>query len=125
MKKLLKILPVIMVVCLVLTSVFAVGKPDMDELTNGGNQSETVRLTVANIWKTINTVVQVLAVGAVVFAGLRYMFASADQKADIKKSMGVLAIGAILVFGATIVLGIVADTADEILPEQQTNQQGN
>ena len=34
---------------------------------------------------TAITVVQILAVAAVVLAGVRYMFASADQKADIKK----------------------------------------
>ena len=54
-------------------------------------------------------------IAAVVFAGLRYMFASADQKADIKKSMGILAIGAVLVFGATLLIRLIGNTASNIL----------
>lgn len=112
MKKLLKILPVVMVVCLVATSVFAVSVPNS---LPGGTASNTVTSVTGNIWSTVSTIVQVLAVGAVVFAGLRYMFASADQKADIKKSMGILAIGAILVFGATFVLQLIANVTNEVV----------
>ena len=61
------------------------------------------------------TIVQILAVAAVVFAGVRYMFASADQKADIKKSMGILAIGAVLVFGATVVLSFIQNATNQVL----------
>ena len=72
MKKLLKILPVVMVVCLVATSVFAVSVPN--SMPNG-TASTTVSKLTGNVWSTVVTVVQVLAVGCVVFAGLRYMFA--------------------------------------------------
>ena len=69
---------------------------------------------VKDVWATVVTVVQVLAVACVVFAGLRYMFASADQKADIKKSMGILAIGSILVFGSTFILQLIAKVTNEV-----------
>lgn len=114
MKKLIKILPVVMVVCMVVTSVFAVSVPTQGQLS-GGTQSSTVTNAAKGVWGTVVTIVQILAVAAVVFAGLRYMFASADQKADIKKSMGVLAIGAVLVFGATLVLQLVANATNEVL----------
>ena len=114
MKKLLKVLPVVMVVCMVLTSVFAVSVPNAGELV-GGNSSDTVTDAAKGVWTTVITIVQILAVAAVVFAGLRYMFASADQKADIKKSMGILAIGAILVFGATVVLNFIQNATNEVL----------
>jgi len=113
MKKLIKILPVVMVMCIVLTSVFAV-TTDFDDL-NSGKPSDTVAGLTYDIWGTVIVVVRVLAVAAVVFAGLRYMFASADQKADIKKSMGVLAVGAILVFGATFILTLLSNTAEGLL----------
>lgn len=113
MKKLIKILPVVMVVCMVLTSVFAVGA-DFENI-NSGTASGTVSNLTLDIWATVVVVVRILAVAAVVFAGLRYMFASADQKADIKKSMGVLAIGAILVFGATFILTLLSNTASGVL----------
>lgn len=67
------------------------------------------------IWKTVTTIVQILAFAAVIFAGLRYMFASADQKADIKKGLGMLAIGAILVFAASTVVKFVVGAADQII----------
>lgn len=113
MKKLMKILPVVMVVCMVFTSVFAVST-DFSNL-NSGTASDKVSGLTYDLWGTVIVVVRVLAVAAVVFAGLRYMFASADQKADIKKSMGILAIGAVLVFGATFILTLLSDTASGLL----------
>ena len=116
MKKLIKILPVVMVVCMVLTSVFAITLPEEDkDFTYGQQGSTQVENAVGGVWATVITVVQIVAVAAVVFAGLRYMFASADQKADIKKSMGTLAIGAVLVFGATLVIRLIGTTTDSIL----------
>lgn len=114
MKKLMKILPVVMVACFALTSVFAIPAPNGD-LTGGATGSATITGGVQNVWATVITIVQILAVAAIVFAGLRYMFASADQKADIKKSMGILVIGAILVFGATLVINLISGAANEIL----------
>ena len=113
MKKLIKVLPVVMVVCLVLTSVFAVST-DFTDL-NKGSASEGVTNVATNIWQTVVTIVRILAVAAVVFAGLRYMFASADQKADIKKSMGILAVGAVLVFGATFLLQMIANITTQVV----------
>ena len=110
MKKLMKILPVVMVVCMVVTSVFAIDVPTSGSQLTGGQTG-----AAQNVWATVITIVQILAVAAVVFAGLRYMFASADQKADIKKSMGVLAIGAVLVFGATVVLGFIQKATNQVL----------
>jgi len=115
MKKLLKILPVIMVVCMVVTSVYALDVPNSgSELTGGQLGSNTVNVATQGVWATVITIVQILAVAAVVFAGLRYMFASADQKADIKKSMGILVVGAVLVFGATVVLRFIQTATNEI-----------
>ena len=118
MKKLLKVLPVVLAVCVILTSVFA-GNAGTDISIGGadlaGAGSSTVENAAKGIWATVITIVQILAIAAVVFAGLRYMFASADQKADIKKSMGILVIGAVLVFGATVVLQFIQNAAKEVL----------
>ena len=77
--------------------------------------ASTITQAAGRTWATVVTIVQILAVAAVVFAGLRYMFASADQKADIKKSMGTLAIGAVLVFGATTVIKFVSNATNQII----------
>jgi len=115
MKKLIKILPVVLMVCLVFTSAYAIGVPNSGSLTGNQNGASGVINTAQNIWATVVTVVQILSVAAVVFAGLRYMFASADQKADIKKSMGILAIGAVLVFGATTLLGFITSVTNQVI----------
>ena len=113
MKKLMKILPVIMVVCMVVTSVFAVNIPNSGDIA--GNGSATITNAAKGIWGTVITIVQILAVAAVVFAGLRYMFASADQKADIKKGLGMLTIGAVLVFAASTVVQFVVKATTEVI----------
>jgi len=121
MKKLIKILPVVMVVCIVLTSVFAGGTGILlpsEEAVGGGDSAGSIGTfdSAANrVWNTVINVVRILAIAAVVFAGLRYMFASADQKADIKKSMGILAIGAVLVFGATTLLGFITRVTNQVI----------
>lgn len=114
MKKIMKVLPVIFVVALVITNVFAVSVPSGAEIS-GNKTASAVEESAKNVWSTVVTIVQILAVAAVVFAGLRYMFASADQKADIKKSMGILAVGAVLVFAATTILSVVASAATQVI----------
>ena len=113
MKKLLKVLPVMLVLALVLTNVFALDDEYKNVLSNG-NASGTVSDLTGNIWSTVKVVAYVLAVGTIVFAGLKYMFASADQKADIKKSIGILIIGAIFVFGATLIIDIVSNVTNDV-----------
>ena len=114
MKKLLKILPVVMVVCMVVSSVFALTVPNSAGELTTSNGSTTVNNAAQNIWGTLLLIAQIVSIAAVVFAGIRYMFASADQKADIKKSMGILAVGAILVFGASTILKFVVSATNDI-----------
>ena len=68
-----------------------------------------------NIWATAIVVLQVVSVAAVIISGLRYMFSSADKKADIKNSIIYVVIGAVITFGATTVIGVVTKSFDELL----------
>lgn len=116
LKKLIKVLSVLFVCVLALTNVFALNINDVDKpFSSNGVAIDDVEDAVGSIWATIVTIVQILAVAAVVFAGLRYMFASSDAKADIKKSMGILAIGAILVFASTTIIGFVVNVGKNAL----------
>lgn len=120
MKKLMKVLTAVFMVAIVVTSVFASNTGDKGvpiEMPNTGNNGgiTVIDNAAASVWSTILTICQILAIAAVIFAGLRYMFASADQKADIKKSMGILVVGAILVFAATTVIGFVINATNEVL----------
>ena len=60
-------------------------------------------------------VLQVASVAAFVFAGVRYMFASAEAKANIKNSMMLLIIGAVIVFASSTVVGFIVQSAKEVL----------
>ncbi len=115
-KRLVKILPVVLMVCFVVTSVFAAVNTNID-IPNGasGAASTTIKTATGKVWATVITIVQILAVASVVFAGIRYMVASADQKADIKRSLGTLAIGAALVFGATTIIKFVVTSANQVI----------
>ena len=79
-----------------------------------GEASDKVQGTAYMIWNTVAYVVQFLAIGAIVFAGVRYMFASADAKADIKKQTVILIVGAVLVFAAVPVLKFVSSMVADI-----------
>lgn len=116
MRKLIKVLSVLIVCVLVFTNVFALSINDVDKPFKNKTGSITdVDDAVKTIWATVVTIVQILSVAAVVFAGLRYMFASADTKADIKRSMGILAIGAILVFASTTLLGLITKAVNDVV----------
>jgi len=74
---------------------------------NEGKVDANVSKIGNRVWNTVTNIVRMGAIGCIVFAGLRYMFASADQKADIKQGLIFLAVGSVLVFGASYVLEFV------------------
>lgn len=114
MKKfMLRIMPVVLVALLVVGN-FVFAAPFDPVNTTPTTTVNTVDTVVQQIWGTVLTVLQVLAVAAIVFAGVKYMFASADGKADIKNGMLGLVIGAILVFGASAVIKLIMRASSEI-----------
>lgn len=113
-KIILRILPVLLVLVLVITpNVFA-----DDAITAGVPQGGTAigKITTlgGNIWSTVQVIVQIAAIAAIVFAGVRYMFASADDKANIKKQTVILIVGAALVFAAVPIAEFIQTTASDI-----------
>lgn len=115
-KIILTVLPILFVLMFVFTTnVFAdVISTDFNKI-QGGNEINSVTGTARNIWSTIALILQIAAIAAIVFAGVRYMFASADTKADIKKQMVILVVGAVLVFGASTVVQFITGITNEAL----------
>lgn len=122
----LRVLPVLIVLMVVFTTnVFAARtsrgdrgaagfsnfNSDMKVEANTGGK--TVGM-VNNVWGIILTILQVAAIAAIVFSGVRYMFASADSKADIKKQMVWLVVGAVLVFAASTVIKLITTVANDV-----------
>jgi len=113
MKKfMLRIMPIVLVAVMIIApTLFAYDV--LNQAPQGG--IATVDTAVQKIWGTVLTVLQILAVAALVFAGVKYMFASADGKAEIKSGMIGLVIGAILVFGASQVIKLIIKASEEVL----------
>lgn len=108
-KMFLKVMPILMLAVVVSTSVFGIS-PSIPTTT--GNKLTGVTNLAGSIWNTVAVVIQILAIAAIVIAGVRYMFASADTKADIKKQTIVLVAGAILVFAAVPIAKFIGDVAN-------------
>ena len=115
----LRVLPVLMLAVMLISSNFVFadkagfGNFTGDMKVNADTSGNTVK-SIGAVWGIILTVLQVAAIAAVVFAGVRYMFAPADSKADIKKQMIWLVIGAVLVFGASTVIQLITNFADDL-----------
>lgn len=107
----LRIMPVAAVAVLMVGSVFGIDVID----PSVGTASTQVSTVAGKIWGTVVAIVQILAIAAIVIAGVRYMFASADSKADIKKQTVTLIVGAVLVFAAVPIAQFISKTAGEIL----------
>ena len=73
-------------------------------------ENVTTRIT-----STILTILQIVAVAGIVVCGVRYMLTSAEQKADIKKSMIYLIIGCVIVFATSTVVQFVIKAFGQIV----------
>ena len=90
-KIMMYVIPVLLVMVVMFTAntIFASSpvSPELPDSVTGGNASETITNTAGSIWSTVIILFQILAIAAIIIAGIRYMFASADSKADIKKQL--------------------------------------
>lgn len=112
----LRVLPILIVLMVFFTSsVFCNTVTVKPGAPTGGKAIDSITNLGANIWSTIAVIVQIAAIAAIVFAGVRYMFASADDKADIKKQTVVLIVGAVLVFAAVPLAKFITTVAKQTL----------
>lgn len=114
------VLPILMLVAVMFVSfapsIMAVGNATVNKINGLANGSgvNSIDTSVKKVWSTVLTILQIAAVAAIVIAGVRYMFASADQKADIKKGMIGLVVGAVLVFAASTVVQFIVTATNQI-----------
>lgn len=119
--KLLTCLMFVMLMFTVLVSVFATtGLGTNVSMPSGGSGGSVNTMTnaetaVDKIWGSVKLILQVVSLAVILGSGVKYMLASADQKADIKKSLGILIIGAVIVFGTTLVIDFITGTAGDLL----------
>lgn len=121
MKKTSKILVALcMILAIVTMSVisFAAGEGSGEispGIFSGGNLDSASTEGIVNLGNQIVTVVRtvgvLVAVVILLILGIKYMMGSAEEKADYKKSMIPYIVGAVLIFAASTITGIVYDMA--------------
>lgn len=84
-------------------------------ISGTANNVDKATGAVNRIWNSVKRVLQVVSVSIVLACGVRYMMASADQKADIKKSMTTLVIGAVITFAASTIIPYIVGVAKQLL----------
>lgn len=78
---------------------------------NGGNAN----LIVSDVWSTITSVGQILCIAGIIIIGLKYMFSSADKKADIKNQSAVIIIGLMLAFSSLPIINFIITVAGDFI----------
>lgn len=114
-KKLCKICSILFIFIIFLGTFSVYANNMVPHTPSGGTAVNKVENVTQKIWATAEKIIQVLSVAAIVFAGLRYMFSSADGKADIKNQTIMLIVGAIFVFGAVEIADLIYDVATSVL----------
>lgn len=74
-----------------------------------------VSIIMASILQVVRIVGAGLAVAILLILGIKYTIASASDRADIKKSATTYVIGAIIMFGASGLLGIIQEIIENSL----------
>ena len=113
--KLISILLMVVMICFTLSTV-AKAAPNVDSIVGimdnqTANGAENVASIGGQIADIITTVGIVVAVIVILILGIKYMMGSAEEKADYKKSMIPYLVGAVLIFAASTITGIVYDMA--------------
>ena len=112
-----KIIPLVLIIMVIFnTKVFGFENFSTDVMQNLGDNSsvESVDNAIKKVWGTITLILQTLAVLAIILSGVRYMFASADGKAYIKKQTFGLVVGTVLVFGASFIINFIVNVTEEV-----------
>lgn len=72
-----------------------------------GNPREIDGNFAGNLIGVFRWIGYAIAVGMLIFIGIKYVMASADEKADLKKSLVKYVIGAILIIGAVSIANMI------------------
>lgn len=100
--------------CIIPTSIFAAD--DISTIITNMNGVQTVNTTATKMKNVINAVIKLIQIAGtgvsvimVTMLGIKYMTASAGEKADIKKQAVPIVVGCVILFAAVNIVGLVAD----------------
>lgn len=116
-KNIVKVLSLVLVIvlCFSFAAVFGFsnggsndGSNDGVKIPTGGSVSATGLDNLGGIIiGVLQTVAGIVAVSVLIFVGIKYLLASPGEKANIKGSLIPYVIGAVLIFAAVPILGII------------------
>lgn len=123
MKLIIAVLAMILTVSMVsMTVVNAVGVDDSLDVTQFAGKTDKSGATgsVQNIIGALITIIQVVGSGVAIIMlivlAIKYISAAPGDKAEIKKHAVVYVVGAVILFAATGILGIVKNFSENIDP---------
>ena len=115
-KKISKIISVIMIIFMIATiclNVYAASTPDT--FVNSISNVDKFDTFGGKLVGAIRAVGIIVSVAILIVLGVKYMMGSAEEKAEYKKSMIPYLIGALLVFTASTLTGIIYNTASDLV----------
>lgn len=125
-KTLLILFIIALIVSVIQISVYGVGTTDaisaMDKMKGSDVKDETGVL--GPMLNSVIGLIQVAGTGIsmimVTVFGIKYIVAAPNDKADVKKQIAPMVIGAIILFASVNLVALVADTADNVLSKAVT-----
>lgn len=109
MKKMISVLLTFALIFSMSVSVFAISVPEI-----GTEAPEGLDTVGSKVLGYVQWFGYILAIGMLLYLGIKYMMSSANEKADLKKGSINYVIGAILVAGASAVVGVLANIGTAI-----------
>ena len=117
--KITTILVIAMMLVSTLSTVFATGAAGVLKDLNGNTGAATaVTKTANNIIGIVQVICYAAAVIMLVLVGVKFITASPEGKAEIKKSAIQYVIGAIIVFAAGALLGVISNLSNSVVTTQ-------
>lgn len=127
-KNVIKVLTVVMIALILVASlvtlsnassqVVSFGNIDTDTITKNATDKTGAASSINTIIGSVITIVQVIGVGVAIIMlivlAIKYISAAPGDKADIKKHAVVYVVGAIVLFAASGLLGIIKNFASAV-----------
>ena len=118
-KKIMKVISIAVIIFLIASAFMPVFADDLTDPSQFNPSAGDSGTTVQTAINTILGIVQIVAAGVAVIMlivlAIKYISASPEGKADVKKTAVQYVVGAVLLFGASGILGIVRTFAKDVV----------
>ena len=105
MKKIIKTTIIMVVIMIMLLS--NVYSFNVEDLNGNGATNKHIKEVGGNFLFVLSIIASAISIIALIFLGIKYMLGSVEERAQYKKTLFPYVLGAVLVFGATTISGIV------------------